>query len=60
MKSLIAIQHIFVEVQQLKKEKLKSVFWAPEFGHPNQHTGLSNSLDTSLPIQKEKDVPQLQ
>ena len=36
----------FVEIQ-LKKENLKSDFWAPEFGHPNQYTGLSNGLNTS-------------
>ena len=46
VKSLIAIQHIFVEAV-LKKENTKSVFWAPEFGYPNRYTGLPNSLDTS-------------
>ena len=40
---------VFIETQ-LKKENLKSVFWAPEFGHPNRYTGLSNSLNTSLPF----------
>ena len=47
MTSLIAIQHIFVEVQ-LKIEKMKNVFWAREFGLPNRYTGLPNGLDTSL------------
>ena len=47
VKSLIYIQHIFV-IEQLKKENLKSVFWAPEFGRPNRYTGLPNGLDTSL------------
>ena len=47
MTSLIAIQHTFVEVQ-LKIEKMKSVFWAREFGRPNRYTGLPNGLDTSL------------
>ena len=27
---------------------LKNLFWVPEFGHPNQYTGLPNSLDTTL------------
>ena len=31
----------FVEIQ-LKKENLKIVFWEPEFGCPNQYTGLPN------------------
>ena len=33
---------------KLKKENLKSVFWAVEFGRPNQYTSLPNGLDTSL------------
>ena len=45
--SLIAIQHTFVKVQ-LKIEKMKSVFWAREFGRRNWYTGLPNGLDTSL------------
>ena len=45
MKSLFAIQHIFVEVQ-LKKENLKNVFWAPK----PVYTSLRNSLDMSLTI----------
>ena len=47
IKSLIAIQHIFVEVQ-LKKEKLKSVFWVPGFGCPIWYTSLPIDLDMSL------------
>ena len=43
MKSLIAIQQVEV---RLKKEKLKSAFWAPEFGCPNRYTGLPNGVDT--------------
>ena len=46
VKSLIAIQHIFVEAL-LKKENTNFFFWAPEFGYPNRYTGLPNSLDTS-------------
>ena len=30
------------------KEKFKNLFWAPEFGPPNQYTRLPNSLDASL------------
>ena len=45
VKSLFAIQHIFVEVQ-LKKENLKNVFWAPK----PVYTSLRNSLDMSLTI----------
>ena len=37
----------FVEIQ-LKRENLKSVFRAPEFGHPDRYTGLPNGLNTSL------------
>ena len=36
----------FVEMQV--KKKLKSVFWAPEFGCPNRYTSLPNDLNTSL------------
>ena len=39
--------YFFVELEQ-KKRKLKNHFWAPEFGCPNQYTGLPNGLDTSL------------
>ena len=39
----------FVEIQ-LKKNILKSVFWAPEFGRPNQYNGLLNGLNMSLDI----------
>ena len=34
--------------KNLSNKKLKSLFWAPEFGHPNQYTGLPNGLDMSL------------
>ena len=37
----------FAEIH-LKKENLKSVFWAPEFEPPNWYIGLPNSLNTSL------------
>ena len=47
VKSLISIHHIFVEVH-LIKENSTIVFWASEFGRPNQYIGLPNSLDTSL------------
>ena len=47
MKSLIAIQHVFVEVQ-LKKEKLKSVFWVQVFGCTIWYTSLPIDLDMSL------------
>ena len=47
VKLLIIIQQIFVEVQ-LKKEKLKRVFGAPNLGHPNWYTSLQNSRDMSL------------
>ena len=36
----------------MNKENLKSVFWVPEFGHPNWYTGLPNRLDMSLSIDK--------
>ena len=36
----------------MNKENLKSVFWVPEFGHPNWYTGLPNGLDMSLSIDK--------
>ena len=36
----------FVEIQ-LKKETLKNVFRAPDFGHPNRFTSLPNGLNTS-------------
>ena len=29
---------------------MKSVFWAPELGHPNRYTSLPNNLDMSLKI----------
>ena len=54
MKSLIATSKFFfffffflVEIK-LKKENLKSDFWAPEFGRSNRYTGLPNGLNTSL------------
>ena len=34
---------------QLKKENLKGVFWAVEFGRPNRYTSLQNDLNTSIP-----------
>ena len=43
MKSLTGIQHTFVEVM-LQKDNLKSVFWKPEFGCPNQYTSLQKGL----------------
>ena len=39
----------FVEIQ-LKKENLKSAFWAPEIVCPKWYTGLPNDLNTSLII----------
>ena len=39
----------FVEIQ-LKKQNLKSIFLAPEFGHPNWYTSLLKGLDTSLKL----------
>ena len=30
------------------EKNLKSVFWAPEFGHPNRYTSLPNDLNASL------------
>ena len=47
---VITVQHIFVEVK-LKKENLKSNFWAPEFGHPNRYTSLQNGLGMLLATQ---------
>ena len=41
----------FFVKSQLKKENLKSVFWATEFGCPNRYTGLPNGLNTSMDIQ---------
>ena len=38
----------FVEIE-LKKENLKSVFWAPESWRQNRYTGLQNGLNTPLP-----------
>ena len=38
----------YVEIQ-LKKENLGSVFWVPEFGHPNWYTGLPDNWNTYLP-----------
>ena len=40
---------VFFRETQLKKETLKSVFWPPEFGQPDQYTGLPNGLKMSLP-----------
>ena len=39
--------YCFFEIK-LKKENLKSVFWAPEFGCLSWYTGLANSLNMSL------------
>ena len=39
--------YFFVEIQ-LKKENLKSVFLAPEFGCPNWYIDFPNSLNMSL------------
>ena len=39
--------NVFLEIQ-MKQKNLKSVFWASEFGRPNQYTGLPNGLNTSL------------
>ena len=33
---------------QVKKQNLKSVIWAPEFGRPKRYTDLPNDLDTSM------------
>ena len=40
--------NIFFVEMQLKKDTFKTVFWAQEFGCPNQYTALSDSLDMSL------------
>ena len=48
MKSLTAASTSFFLEIQLKKQNLKSVVWALEFGHPKQYTGLPNSLDMFL------------
>ena len=48
VKSLIATSTFFFIEIQLKKENLKSIFWALKFGRPNRYTGLPNGLNTSL------------
>ena len=49
VKSLIAyFINIFLAEIQLKKENLKSVFWAAEFGHSNWYTSLLNHLNMAL------------
>ena len=40
----------------LKKENLKGVFWAPEFGRLNQYTALLNHLIMSLLETKRRKV----
>ena len=41
--------NVFVEIQ-MEQKNLKSVFWASEFGCPNQYTSLPNGLNTSLRV----------
>ena len=49
VKSLIAyFINIFLAEIQLKKENLKSVFCAAEFGHSNRYTSLLNHLNMAL------------
>ena len=48
MKSLIATSTYFL-LKYNRKQNLKSVVCAPDFGRPNRYTGLPNGLDTSLP-----------
>ena len=47
VKSLL-LEHIFCSNTTEKKWNLKSVFWAPEFGFPNQYSSLPHCLNTSL------------
>ena len=46
--------NVFLVETQLSKENLKSVFWVPDFGHPNQNTGLPNVLNVSLLVEHYK------
>ena len=48
--------NVFFDEIKLKKENLKRVFWAPEFGRPNRYTDLLNGLATS-PITFTYDRP---
>ena len=48
VKSLFDTSTYFLLKYNWKKVNLKSVFWAPDFGHPNLYTVLPNSLNTSL------------
>ena len=48
VKSLFDTSMYFLLKYNWKKVNLKSVFWAPDFGHPNLYTVLPNSLNTSL------------
>ena len=47
--------NIFVEIQ-LKEDNWKGIFWASDFGHPNQYIGLPNSLNTSLGESTERNI----
>ena len=48
VKSFFDTSTYFLLKYNWKKVNLKSVFWAPDFGHPNLYTVLPNSLNTSL------------
>ena len=48
VKSMIATSTYFLLKYNWKKRKFEKCFWAPEFGRPNQHTGLLSGLNMSL------------
>ena len=49
--------NIFLVEIKMKKENLKSVFWAPEFGCPDQYTALQNGLNMSLYNILQNNIP---